>query len=279
VGNRYATSMLEAVGEVRGEFIDLVSASGVCGQVIARSKDAGTPTKLRVVGQAFSCGVPVNVRSFALSAPPATTHETNWIIVVGSSMDSGKTTACASLIHGLAASGRSVGAAKLTGTASARDFGAFRDAGAAPVVDFLDAGWISTAGCDLAELHETRKLLTDHLRGHGVNWAVLEIADGILQNETNLLLESMTEALGPCAYVLTVGESLAAVAGVRRLRELDLNLVAVSGLVTNSPLACREIESACGVPCVRTPELGPLLAAGLDDEPMAIDGLNALSGT
>jgi hypothetical protein len=271
VGNRYATSMLEAVGEVNGELIDLASASGVCGQVINRSRSAGTPTRLRILGQAFVGGVRVNVRSFALPAPPPTDHETNWIVVVGSAMDSGKTTACASLIHGFASGGRSVGAAKLTGTASARDLGAFRDAGAVPVLDFLDAGWISTAGCSGSDLDAIRSVLTGHLRGHGVDWAVLEIADGILQNETDLLLETMNEALGPCRYVLTVGESLAAVAGVQRLQELGLEIAAVSGLVTNSPLACREVENACGIRCVRTAELGTRIAERLTEGPVAPD--------
>jgi hypothetical protein len=271
VGNRYATAMLEAVGEVHGESIDLASASGVCGRVISRSRGAGFPTRLSILGQAFSGGMPVNVRSYALDAIPATAHETNWVVVVGSAMDSGKTTACASLIHGLAAGGRSVGAAKLTGTASARDFGAFRDAGASQVLDFLDAGWVSTAGCSAAELGVIRSVLTGHLRGQHAEWGVLEIADGILQVETNLLLESMGDALGSSSYVLTVGESLAAVAGVRTLRELDLDVTAVSGLVTNSPLACREVEEACGVPCIRTAELGARLTPRLTGAPLAPD--------
>jgi hypothetical protein len=140
-----------------------------------------------------------------------------------------------------------------------------------PVLDFLDAGWSSTAGCSKDDLGAIRGVLTDHLRGHGVDWAVLEIADGLLQTETNLLLESMTEALGPCRYVLTVGESLAAVAGVRRLQELGLDLAAVSGLVTNSPLACREVEAACGVRCIRTSELGARLVPGLANAPRSLD--------
>jgi hypothetical protein len=262
VGNRYATSLLEAVGEVAGDRVDMISASGLCGRVTMRSREAGTPTKLRIIGQAFSDGVPVNLRSFTLPPAAATTNTPRWVVVVGSAMDSGKTTACASLIRGLTAAGRSVGAAKLTGTSSARDFGSYRDAGAVPVLDFLDAGWASTAGCTPADLDATLVVLAGHLRAAGVEWAVMEIADGLLQPETNALLESMSATLGSCDLILTVNESLAAVAGVELLSRIGHRPLAVSGIVTNSPLARREVELACRVPCVPTSELGRRLAAG-----------------
>jgi hypothetical protein len=81
-----------------------------------------------------------------------------------------------------------VGAAKLTGTTSARDVGSFRDAGGDPVLDFADMGWPSTAGCSPAELHQTVVGLADHLRAANVEVGVLEIADGLLQAETDLLI-------------------------------------------------------------------------------------------
>ena len=262
VGNRYATSLLEAIGSVDGDRIDLVSASGVCGRVLARSRDAGTPTKLRVIGQAFTGGVAVNVRDYQMQATHETSHEPRWIVVVGSAMDSGKTTACASLIRGLAVAGHRVGAAKITGTASARDFGSFRDAGARPVIDFLDGGWASTAGCDEEQLIELLDLLSGTLRAATVDWAVLEIADGLLQPETNILLTRLRAHLHQPQIVLTVNESLAAIAGVRHLHDLGHHVSAISGVVTNSPLARREIELAVALPCVATSDLGRRFADG-----------------
>ena len=264
VGNRYATSLLEAVGELGDGDFDLVSASGVCGRVVQRAKKATTPTKLRALGQAFVGGRPVNVGDHAL-APASVSAGTDprWIVVVGSAMDSGKTTACTALIHGLRASGASVGAGKVTGTASARDFGSFRDAGARPFVDFLDFGWASTAGCTESELLRVLDGVADHLRAAGVEWAVLEIADGLLQADTNFLLGSLASHLGPdTSVVLTVRESLAGVAGVEILRARDLHVSAVSGLITNSPLSCAEVELACSVACVPTSELGRRMAKG-----------------
>lgn len=261
VGNRYATSLLEAVAEVGVDQVDLISASGLCGHVVNRSKKATVPTALRPVGQAFLDGTAVNLSSFVVEDPMTILSEPRWIVVVGSAMDSGKTTACAATIRGLVSSGSRVGAVKLTGTASARDFGSFRDAGASPVLDFLDVGWPSTVGCTATELAAILARTADQLRGEGVDWGVIEIADGILQTETMLLLKTLAVSLGPVAVVVTTRESLAAIAAFDILDGIGLEVSAISGLLTNSPLACREVELARAVPCIPTYELGRRFAA------------------
>jgi len=281
LANRYATSLLEASAEIAGDHADIVSASGLCGTVTERSRKAANPSQVRLVGQALVDGEPPSLRSLRLAAPGASQREPRWVVVVGSAMDSGKTTACASIIRGLAASGRRVGAAKLTGTASGRDFGAYRDAGATPVFDFLDAGWASTAGCAPAEVREIVDLLANHLRAASIDWAVLEIADGLLQRETNDLLGWLPTLLGPVQVVVTARESMAAVAAVERLASLGYGVSAVSGLVTNSPLASREVELASAVTCVPTNELGRLFAQA-DVEPLGTRadlGTDALGAT
>jgi len=262
LANRYATSLLEAVAEVDGEHVDMISASGLCGRVVRRAKKASNPTRLRIEAQAHLDGVPYNLRSSALARPNLTNEgQPRWIVVVGSAMDSGKTTACASIIRGLVESGHTVGAGKLSGTASARDLGSYRDAGALPFLDFLDAGWPTTVGCTERELLEVVDLVTDTIRVASVDCGVLEIADGVLQPDTEFLLGAITAHLGSSVeVVLTVREALSAVAGSERLMSSGLDLAAVSGLLTNSPMACREAEQALRAPCVPTNELGRFLA-------------------
>src|SRR5207244_5621002 len=122
--NRYATSLLEAVACTDGDRADMVSASGLCGKVTVSTSKASSPTALRVIGHAFVGNEPLNLRMLPRPIPRAAVAlEPAWIVVVGSAMDSGKTTACASLIRGLVEAGHTVGAAKVTGTASSRDFG------------------------------------------------------------------------------------------------------------------------------------------------------------
>jgi hypothetical protein len=265
VAARYASSLLEAVPEIDGERVDLISASGLCGRVVRRSDGVAAPTRLRVLGQAFQAGQPVNLTCFALAAPVGEACEPSWALVVGSDMDSGKTTVCASLIHGAVSRGLRVAAAKLTGTCSARDPGSFRDAGAKPVLDFLDCGVPSTAGCSIDELVTIRRSLVAHMRAADVDLAVLEIADGLLQPETAGLMMALREFLPDPWVVLTTRESLAAQAGVDRLRRLGYHVAAVSGIVSSSPLASREVERSSGIRCLAPDDLAaefrPALAA------------------
>jgi hypothetical protein len=149
----------------------------------------------------------------------------------------------------------------LTGTASARDIGSFRDAGAAPFVDFLDAGWPSTVGCTEDELLEIVDLIADSARAAAADCCVLEIADGLLQPDTRFLIGALTGRLGgPIEVVLTVRESLAALAGAELVTRNGLDLAAITGLITNSPMTCQEFEREVSVKCVPTPELGRHLA-------------------
>lgn len=273
VGSRYATSVLEGVGAVSGTSVDLLSASGVCGTLLQRSDKTARATRLTVLAQAFVDRRRLNLRAFTLPPAPPPVCEPSWVLVVGSAMDSGKTTACTSLIHGLSASGRRVGAAKLTGTASPRDLSAYLDAGAETAVDFLDCGWPSTAGCSAAELRLTAGTLLAELAAAGVDAGVLEVADGLLQPETVALLADLRTRLRAPTVVLTACESLAAVAGVDRLTALGLRVAAVSGVVTGSPLALREVELAAGVPCIRTSELArhaPALCAEAERAAMGV---------
>ncbi|GGN96385.1 hypothetical protein GCM10010112_87600 [Actinoplanes lobatus] len=261
VGNRYSTSALQGRGRVTGDVTEMLSASGLCGEVVGRSAEVAPPTTLRVLAQAHHADRPLNVRSFLLPPAQPIGPKPTWIVVAGSAMDAGKTTACASIIHGLTCAGYRVGAAKLTGTASPRDLSSFRDAGADPVLEFLDMGWPSTDGCDRADLAAIVAGLTGHLQAAAVQVGVLEIADGLLQRETEMILRALSGWLGPAHIVLATRESLAAVAGARQLRQMGHDVLAVTGVVTNSPLACQEVELAGAGPCIPTAGLGTAVAS------------------
>jgi hypothetical protein len=259
--------MLEATSTFTGNSADLLSASGLCGTVLQRSDRVSPPTVLAVLGQAMTNGRTLNLRDFALSPISAFWSEPSWLIVVGSAMDSGKTTACASLISGLRRAGLRVGAGKITGTASARDYGSYQDAGAHAVYDFLDCGWPSTAGCSVEELRGIADGLLSHLRAAQIDIGVLEIADGLLQRETEIVMRHLAERLEFSKVILTVRESLAALAGVEQLARLGHQVTAISGVVSSSPLARREVEQSSRVPCIRTSELSsyvPSLVKALD---------------
>ncbi|MFN3373970.1 MAG: DUF1611 domain-containing protein, partial [Chloroflexus sp.] len=136
-GNRYATDQYEGYVPAQWpETCDLLSIGGVCGEVVSAHSSMAAPTRLRVLGALCRAdGRPLNLRAFALPAPSMPVSGQT-ILVVGTAMNSGKTTTVGTLARALSRAGFRVAAAKLTGTAAGKDGRFFMSCGASPVLDF-----------------------------------------------------------------------------------------------------------------------------------------------
>jgi hypothetical protein len=84
---------------------------------------------------------------------------------------------------------------------------------------------------------------------------LIEIADGVYQDETARLLMDPVFQSRVDRVVFASGEALGAAAGVGVLEGLGLTVAAVSGVVTSSPLAAREAASVVTPPVVETYDL------------------------
>ncbi len=249
-GHRYATRQFEGYARTVGDACDLLSMGGLCGQVVSKHANAADPTKLRVVGAlGDSTGRPLQLRDFALDAGPAGPRP-QVIAVCGSSMDSGKTYTVMSLVLGLRQAGIPVAGIKLTGSATGRDTWATADAGACAALDFIDGGLPSTYLCSLEELLNLHDLLLAHAGQRGAQWVVVEIADGLLESETSALLQSPAFRETVSGWVFATGDPLGAVGGVSLLRGWGVEPLAVSGVVSMSPLGIREVEAGTNLPCL-----------------------------
>jgi hypothetical protein len=257
-GNRYATEQFEGYARSDGDRCDMLSMGGMCGLVASRHASVPEPTRLRLVGSLASAqGQRLHLRDFAVPSNPSkpSSRKPNVVLVCGSSMDAGKTYTAMSLIMGLRRTGQGVAAIKLTGTAAGRDTWSFVDAGARPSLDFVDGGYPSTYLCTTKEILALFALLLEHASEPGVEWIVVEIADGLLQRETAALMRSAPFAARLHACVFAAESSLAALCGVRMLRTWGLDPIAISGRVSMSLLGAREASSASAVDCVTAKDL------------------------
>jgi hypothetical protein len=89
----------------------------------------------------------------------------------------------------------------------------------------------------------------------GAEWAVIEIADGLLQPETAALLQSPRFRSTVDHFLFAAGEPMAALAGVNMLRSWHVEPFAVSGLVSMSSLSVREAEQATKLRCLTAAQL------------------------
>jgi hypothetical protein len=262
-GNRYATDQFEAY--VPKELVsecDLVSIGGVCGQVASRFASMDSPTRLRIIGGI--CGRErqlLNLRAFGLL--PSEVRGGTIALIVGSSMNSGKTTTLGTLARALRKGGFRVAAAKATGTAAGKDGRYFTSCGARPTLDFTSAGYPSTYMLELDELLAIYHTLVAELAKSNPDYILIELADGIFQRETRMLLECEAFRKTVDHVFFSAGDSLAMECGVRALRRYGLPLRATSGLVTRSPLGVQEAEAATGLPCLSIDRMmaGEALAA------------------
>jgi hypothetical protein len=254
-GNRYATDQFEGYARTNGDKCDLLSIGGLCGLVTSKQAHVAEPSKLRILGALGDAdGRPLQLREYSL--PPAVDHVQPQVVAVcGTSMDAGKTHTAVSLIMGLCDRGQRVAGIKLTGTASGRDTRSMLDAGASPALDFIDGGLPSTYLATLADLVPLHYLLLTHAASQGARWAVVELADGVLQPETAALLQCSAFARTVSHWVFTTADPLDGDGGVRVLRGWGIEPAAISGTISTSPLAVRQVESATGIKCLTAKEL------------------------
>ncbi|MFJ9854853.1 hypothetical protein [Streptomyces sp. NPDC101150] len=257
---RYATHLYEGAASLDTAVAHLLSSGGTIGTVITSHADLANPTRLEILGEVHDAvNQPLRLADFALplhegdSLPPTATETKARVptaVLVGTATDSGKTTVGVGLVRGLVAGGRRVGVGKVTGGGAGRDRFSYLDAGADHVVDFVDYGMASTAGYPHRHLTAVMAAQQAYLTAHRAEVIVLEIADGLLQPDTRALVESLPGFAD--AVVLAAADPLAAGAAVDLLTTLGVRPAAVSGVLTNSPLACREAALPSCVPVIGT---------------------------
>lgn len=263
LGNRYAPDQFHASARLCGEVAHLVAGGGVIGRVEAMHEAMREPTLLRPLGRLTGPdGAALNLADFALPALPADDRPTV-IVVVGASMNSGKTTAAAALAHGLMRKGQAVMGVKATGTGAFGDIHAFRDAGVA-ALDFTDAGMATTYRMPLPRIEAGFAALLAECARRGAETVVCELADGLFQAETRALLAGSMVRWRLDGLLFAAPDALAAFGAAQVLAGLGLRPLAISGLVSRSPLASAEAAQMTGLPVLTRAQLcDPEVAAGL----------------
>lgn len=247
-GNRYATDAYE--GEIEDVAdLSLLTAGGMIGTVKSRHRATGRPTRVRFLGYvAGHDGRIVNLKTMAFRAAKPMQTPRNLVAVVGTGMNAGKTTSCVKLIKGLSDLGHRVAACKLTGSVSNRDQDEMRSASAIRVLDFSDYGFPSTYLCGKDELLTLFGTMMAAIEPSAPDITVMEIADGILQRETAMLLEDEGIRASLAGVVLAADNALSARFALDRLQALGHQVIAVTGLLTSSPLCMREFSQIARVP-------------------------------
>ena len=248
----YSGSVPESVAV--GDQLELLNLGGVIGSGAQAAPGIGEPFRVEVLGSVLEfphldtrVGIPASVERAALPPAPMPRSTPPVIALLGTCMDSGKTTAAAVMIAELTRRGRRVAAGKLTGVALRRDILAMEDCGASPVACFTDFGVVTTT--DDNAVVATHSLVA-HLCEADPDLIVLEMGDGLLGTygvKALLADEAVRGSLS--AVVLCAQDPVGTWGGAQILSErYDLRPSLVSGRVTDTPVGRRYCQEALEVP-------------------------------
>lgn len=223
LGKRAAT--LEAVGD--WEQIDddgrmqALTGAGLFGRATSVASWLGKMITLSYEGHVCRQGRKLSMEDF-VQPTTLTSFALPVILLVGTSMSSGKTTSGRVIIHELKRAGLNVAGAKLTGAGRYRDILSFQDAGADYIVDFMDAGLPSTVVPE-ARFEEAMSCMLSLILEAGPDVLVAEAGASPLEPYNG---EAAVRALGDnvCCTVLCASDPYA-VLGVQAAFQLEPDLI------------------------------------------------------
>lgn len=262
-GKRYAT--LEAVGEWQEIGDDLrmeaLTGAGLFGKIT--SGTTGLPS-FTYKGHVLIDGEKAIMRDFVPPAPERP-FELPVVLLVGTSMSAGKTTAAKAIVRLLEQTGLRVVGAKLAGAGRYADVLGMEDAGAECTYDFVDAGLPSTAVPEEEYRPALRDLLA-RIAGADADVVVAEVGASPLEPYNG---EVAIEEVGPnvrCT-VLSASDPYAVTGMIMTFRHRpDL----VTGLATSTEASIELVEKLSGIKALNVldhrslPKLRDILEDALD---------------
>ena len=246
LGERAAT--LESVGSWRAVgddgAVNMMTAAGLVGLITSRSALMPPVIPARYLGHATLDGRTVAMQDF-VPEPSGAEFAIPVVLIIGTSMSSGKTIAGRVVVWLLKQRGLKVVGAKLTGAGRYRDVLSLGDAGADAVCDFVDGGLPSSI-CDEAEYRRGLGVLLDKITAEQPDVVVAEAGASPLEPYNGMaVVEALKDVVG---FTLLAASDPYAVSGV--MTAFDLRPDIVAGIATSTSAGIDLIEKLTGLPSV-----------------------------
>jgi molybdopterin-guanine dinucleotide biosynthesis protein len=245
-GVRRAT--LEAVGDWQAiasdNRMEALTAAGLFGRATSISLLVSPLTSLVYRGHVLRESRKVCMKDF-VSPMPERPYNCPTIMIIGTSMSAGKTTAARTIVHQLKQFGLKVIGAKLTGAGRYRDILAMGDAGADRIFDFVDAGLPSSI-CPPEEFRQSLRWLLAAIAAEEPDVVVAEAGASPFEPYNGaIVLEEIKEQI---RFTVLCASDPYAVVGVTQSFGLTPDLI--SGAATNTTAGIELVEKLTGVKAI-----------------------------
>ncbi len=272
LGDRSAT--LEGVGswrDVRDDGVmHAMTAAGLMGRYTSYSQLLPEPLHLRYQGHLRRDDRKVRMADFAMRSDTFAFNIPT-ILLVGTSMSAGKTTAGRRVCKELDRAGLYVIGAKLTGAGRYRDILSFLKTGATEIFDFVDVGLPSTVVLESVYRAAIRPLL-NHINDLGPHFLVAEAGASPLEPYNGAAL--VDEIRDNIVCTILCASDPYAVVGVQRAFGLTTDLV--TGPATQTSAAVELVRKLSGLQAINI--LDPTAKEPFRSflrETLGIDGLDS----
>jgi hypothetical protein len=257
-----------------GDTLNVLNLGGIIGRCTSHLPELGEALPVEVLGAVLSenedrrCHA--RIQDHAVEPAYTLADSAPLVVVSGTAMDTGKTSAACQIIEGLTEGrGLDVAAAKLTGAALQRDVRRMREHGASACATFTDAGIVASTN---KKMGPHAKGLIEHLNAGDPDLIVLEMGDGFIgYYGVDELLRDKELQRFTRAHVVTATDLAGAWAADETFHERYRSSITVmTGPITDNAVGRQYIQNELGVPAVNALQDGETLtdivAETLDEE-------------
>ena len=238
-----------------GDTLNILNLGGVAGVCTsANMKVVGHSLKTKVLGAIVdpkNPGKPLNIKQGALFSPALHVESSVPLIIIsGTCMNVGKTSAACEIIKHATRKGLTIFAAKLAGVAALKDTENMRDYRAKQVVSFIDAGLTSTVRNGALSQGVTKGAINYLSKGRP-DYIVIEFGDGVYGEYGVMdILKDPEIQKNIVAHVGCAHDPVGAVKLFEVCKEIGVPLHLISGPVTDNSVGTEFIQNTLGIPGV-----------------------------
>jgi uncharacterized protein DUF1611 len=239
-------------GLVPGEDYWVLAESGVMGALFDQSllpkSHLGRATYLGAVVDAN--GHPLALRNFAMrAASEATDANAPVYLVLGTSVEVGKTTAGLTLLRTLRTKGHEVVVVlKATGTTSVTENAVYLDFGADQVFDCLDFGLPTTFPSARADAPELFRQALNVCLSLPADAVIIECGGDLLATCVPEFLQCLRPRRTTLTTILAASDTSGALGAMHALRPMGITLDLITGPCTDTLISRQRTAAVCGIP-------------------------------
>jgi methylmalonyl-CoA mutase cobalamin-binding subunit len=231
-----------------GDILYYLCESGVVGEIKGLNEQWGLPMQVKVLGSVVTHGKQLNMKDVAVPKRQLLENSAPIIGVVGTCMNIGKTTTICKLIKHFKARGLQVAGVKLSGVASTQDLDKIRDAGAYPVLGFMDGGLPSTCN-DAKEVVEAALGIIHEVNQSQPDLIIAEFGDGILgEYNVGQLISNPEIQQHISSFIVGAGDLVSAWGAKEIMQQYGAAVTLITGPAVNNDTGVQYVEKHFKVP-------------------------------